>query len=74
MKVSHFVVSVILLCISVLTGCVNVAPWERGNLAKSQMALDPNPLQSAIQAHVYGSREAAASVNSSGGGGGCGCF
>lgn len=74
MKVSHFVVSVILLSIPVLTGCVNVAPWERGNLAKSQMALDPNPLQSAIQAHVYGSREAAASVNSSGGGGGCGCF
>ncbi|SDY04089.1 DUF4266 domain-containing protein [Nitrosomonas sp. Nm33] len=75
MNITHFVVIfVILLSVPGLSGCVNVAPWERGNLAKPQMALDPNPLQSAIQAHVYGSREAAASINSSGGGGGCGCF
>ncbi|MDV6343396.1 DUF4266 domain-containing protein [Nitrosomonas sp. Is37] len=75
MNITHFIVIfVILFSVSGLSGCVNVAPWERGNLAKSEMALDPNPLQSAIQAHVYGSREAAASINSSGGGGGCGCF
>lgn len=28
-----------------LTGCVNVAVWERGNLAKASMEIDPNPLQ-----------------------------
>ncbi len=57
-----------------LAGCVNVAPWERGNLAKPQMELDPHPLQSEIQSHNYSSREAAPSHKSSSGGGGCGCY
>ncbi|HQU97917.1 MAG TPA: DUF4266 domain-containing protein [Nitrosomonas sp.] len=57
-----------------LTGCVNVAVWERGNLAKASMEIDPNPLQSDFQAHNYSSREAAPSHKSSSGGGGCGCY
>ncbi|GJL73128.1 MAG: hypothetical protein NMNS01_23270 [Nitrosomonas sp.] len=57
-----------------LTGCANVAPWERGVLAKPEMALDPNPLQSYMRSHNFGSREAAANTNATGGGGGCGCF
>ncbi len=61
------------LCIA-LAGCVNVAPWERGNLAKPQMEVDPHPLQSEIQSHNYSSREAAPSHKSSTGGGGCGCY
>jgi Domain of unknown function (DUF4266) len=56
-----------------LIGCVPVQPWERGNLAKLQMALDPYPLQSALRAHNYGSREAAAGGNAAQGGG-CGCY
>lgn len=53
-------------------GCTDVQPWERGNLAKPQMALDPYPLQSALRQHNYSSREAAsAAANSQGGG--CGC-
>ncbi len=63
----------LIICIG-LSGCVNLAPWERGNLAKPQMAIDPHPLQDAMRAHNYGSREAGASDNASGGGGGCGCF
>ena len=55
------------------TGCAEVQPWERGNLARPQMALDPYPLQSALRAHNYGSREAGASSNSAQGGG-CGCY
>ncbi len=55
-----------------LTGCA-VAPWERGTLAKAQMALEPHPLQTELRGHVYGSREAA-SGSSSGAGGGCGCY
>lgn len=55
-----------------LTGCAPVQPWERGILAKPQMALDPYPTASLYRAHNYGSREA-----STGGGlakgGGCGC-
>ena len=56
-----------------LSGCAPVAPWERGILAKPQMALDPQPLQNGIRAHHYGSREAASGVSTSGGGG-CGCY
>ncbi len=62
------------LCILLtLTACAGVQPWERGNLAKPQMALDPYPLQSALRAHNYGSREAAAGGNAAQGGG-CGCY
>lgn len=57
-----------------LPGCVHVAPWERGNLAKTQMEVDPHPLQTEIQSHNYSSREAAPSHKTSSGGGGCGCY
>ena len=53
-----------------LTSCVPVQPWERGNLAKPQVALDPYPL---LRAHNYGSREAAADGNVAQGGD-CGCY
>ncbi|WP_244072015.1 DUF4266 domain-containing protein [Nitrosomonas sp. PY1] len=63
----------IAVCIGFM-GCVNVSPWERGNLAKSSMEIDPNPLQSEFQSHNYSSREAAPSHSSSSSGGGCGCY
>lgn len=56
-----------------LAGCTTVVPWERGNLAKPQMALETNPGQRALRSHAYGSREAAAGGDSAGGGG-CGCY
>jgi hypothetical protein len=56
-----------------LYACAPVQPWERGNLAKPQMALDPYPLQSSLRAHNYGSREAAVGGNAAQGGG-CGCY
>ncbi|CAA9893065.1 Arginine decarboxylase [Candidatus Methylobacter favarea] len=56
-----------------LSGCAPVAPWERGNLAKPQMALDVNPMLSTLRSHNYSSREAA-SGGSSAAGGGCGCY
>ncbi len=67
--------SLLLLMVAsgILVGCADVAPWERGVLAKPYMALDPYPLQSGYRAHQYGSREAA-SGGTSGGGGGCGCY
>lgn len=55
-----------------LSGCA-VEPWERGNLAKPQMALDPYPRQKLFRSHNYGSREAGA-AQSAGTGGGCGCY
>ncbi|MEI6269421.1 MAG: DUF4266 domain-containing protein [Methylococcaceae bacterium] len=56
-----------------VTGCTQIAPWQRGNLAKPQMALDPYPMLNEMRAHNFGSREAAAGSSSSGGGG-CGCY
>lgn len=67
----------LLLCamalVSILTACASVDPWERSHLAKPQMALDSQPLQSALRAHNYSSREAAAGGNAAQGGG-CGCY
>jgi hypothetical protein len=55
-----------------LPGCATVAPWERGNLAKPQMAFDLNPAQTALREHAYDSREAAIGGDAAAGGG-CGC-
>lgn len=70
------VLSILFLLISSITlfSCSQVRAWERGHLAKPQMALDPHPLQSKTRGHHYGSREAAAASNASSGGGGCGCY
>ncbi|BBL75929.1 DUF4266 domain-containing protein [Methylomagnum ishizawai] len=59
-----------LLC----SGCAlpKVAPWERGTLAKPQMALDPDGLDAALKRHTAASKEAA-SGGYGVGGGGCGC-
>jgi hypothetical protein len=70
---SHIVTIIIVLSNTYLTGCAPVQPWERGNLAKPQMALDPYPLQSALRTHNYGSREAMTGGSASQGGG-CGCY
>jgi len=59
--------------IALLAGCASVPAWERGNLAKPQMAFDLNPAESALRAHAYSSREAAAN-GTAGAGGGCGCY
>ena len=71
MKLTRFTLTLYL--VYSLTACAPVQPWERGNLAKPQMALEPYPLQSTLRAHNYGSREAAAGGNAAQGGG-CGCY
>jgi uncharacterized protein YceK len=73
-KINFLALLVLLFAVATVSGCASVAPWERGILAKPQMALDPYPLQSGARMHAYGSREAGASANSEGGGGGCGCY
>jgi hypothetical protein len=56
-----------------LSGCVTpVQPWERGILAKPQMALTPDNQNFALMQHTYLSKE----ISQGGygiGGGGCGC-
>ena len=49
-----------------------VKPWERNILAKPEMALDSSPLTSALDDHIYFSKEASSGGRGFGGGG-CGC-
>jgi hypothetical protein len=56
------------------TGCstIGVKPWQREILAKPEMALNANPIDAAIDDHIYFSKEATSGGRSFGGGG-CGC-
>ena len=56
----------------ILTGCASVQPWERGTLARPEMQLDPNPIQTGLYEQVYDSKEAAGGGASTAGAG-CGC-
>jgi len=55
-----------------LAGCADVKPWERGTLARPEMALEAHPGLRAQRDHVYASREAS-TAGASAAGGGCGC-
>lgn len=57
-----------------LSGCASmgVQPWERDVLARPEMSLDANPLDAAIDDHIYFSKEASSGGRGFGGGG-CGC-
>jgi hypothetical protein len=65
---------IVLLACVVLGGCATtpVQPWERGRLAKWDMRWDPDPLQSAQDAHAHFSKEGT-SGEIGAAGGGCGC-
>ena len=57
-----------------LSGCaaMSVHPWDRDLLADKRMSLSPLPMETAVDQHIYFSKE-----GSTGGrgvaGGGCGC-
>jgi len=53
-------------------GFAGVKPWERDVLAEQKMQLEPTPLESALDEHIYFSKEAS-SGGAGVGGGGCGC-
>lgn len=57
-----------------VSGCagMGVEPWERDVLAKEEMQLIADPLEAAIDDHIYFSKEASSGGRSFGGGG-CGC-
>jgi hypothetical protein len=68
-------------CIAILLGVMlatggcstlGVKPWQREILARPQMALNAEPIDAAIDDHIYFSKEAASGGRSFGGGG-CGC-
>ena len=59
---------------AMLCGCssIGVKPWQRDLLARQSMQLNSNPLDTAIDDHVYFSKEASSGGRGFGGGG-CGC-
>jgi uncharacterized protein YceK len=76
MKRTDDALAAVLLSLAIcLSGCSTVSPWERGDLAKPQMALEPDPAQRVLRVHAYRSREAAAGWGeATGAGAGCGCY
>jgi len=64
-------IGAVVLCLS---GCstIGVQPWQRNLLAQKEMELNSAPLDSALDDHIYFSKEASSGGRSFGGGG-CGC-
>ena len=64
------------LCIPVLllsmSACTAVKPWERGHLARAEMAFTPDPMERKARDHIFHSKEGSSSVSADSGGG-CGC-
>ena len=55
-----------------LTACAEVSAWEKGYLAKDEMAWKTDVLEDALAKHIFFSKEAS-SGSSNAAGGGCGC-
>jgi hypothetical protein len=62
----------LLAALVVLGGCTHVAPYDRGYLARPDMALEAGMGTARAMEKIYPSKEAA-SGGASVGGGGCGC-
>jgi len=63
-----------LSAVVLVSGCASlgVKPWDRDLLARDEMRLDTNPVDTAIDDHLYFSKEASSGGRSYAGGG-CGC-
>ena len=59
------------LCLAT-AGCAQVAPYQRGYLARPEMAMDASPGMVRAMERTYVAKEAAVG-GASVGGGGCGC-
>ena len=70
----RFTITLLLLTLTGLNGCssLGVQPWERDVLAQKKMQLDPYPVDTYLDEHIYTSREASSGGRGIGGGG-CGC-
>jgi hypothetical protein len=66
--------SLILTAIMLCSGCssMGVESWDRDILAKDEMQLTSDPLEAALDDHIYFSKEASSGGRGFGGGG-CGC-
>ncbi len=64
-------IAVLMILVSACSS-MGVEPWERDILAKEEMQLTPDPIEAAIDDHIYFSKEASSGGRGFGGGG-CGC-
>lgn len=63
---------ILILCLLLLSACVNVPAYQRENLSRGEMQFDSEKTESAAREHFLNSLEG--SVGGFGvGGGGCGC-
>jgi len=62
----------LLPCALLPAACTEVAAWQRGTLARPEMALNPLPLENSLSEHIHFSKEASSGGHSASGGG-CGC-
>ena len=61
-----------LLSMALASGCATVRPWDRDLLADPRMKFRPAPMMSAVDDHIYFSKEGSMG-GASASGGGCGC-
>jgi hypothetical protein len=72
MSIHKFAIAIAISGLLSACSSMGVDPWQRQNLAKPEMVLDSSPLTSALDDHIYFSKEASSGGRSFGGGG-CGC-
>jgi len=64
--------TLVLIILLSLSACETVQPWERGTLAKEEMAWQPDVMEANLRDQIYTSKEASSGGNGAAGGG-CGC-
>jgi hypothetical protein len=62
----------LLAAAALASACARTRPYQREDLARPEMAPDPDPDEAALHQHLLGTREGAVG-GFGGGGGGCGC-
>jgi hypothetical protein len=64
----------LIAAVALISGCssLGVKPWQRDVMARPEMQLANDPLDAAIDDHLYFSKEASSGGRSFAGGG-CGC-
>ena len=72
MQTRSMMVLLVVTTLAVLAGCANVAPTQRGTLARPEMQFDFDAANAKINDQTYASKEAASGGRVTGGGG-CGC-
>jgi hypothetical protein len=72
MHARWFAGGALLAVLAALSGCAGVAAWDRDVLAREDMQIVSDPIEAAVDEHIYFSKEAS-SGGQGFGGGGCGC-